>query len=99
MFVISKYFYFEELGIDYWWEILVGFMIFILMLYIFFVNLNVFGVVKMDIGVVFIVIVLVFVLGCFLMGIFVCYLIVMVLVFGINVFFVYFVVIGMGISW
>lgn len=72
---------------------------FVLMVYILFVNLSVFGVLGMDKGVVFIVMVLVLVLGCLLMGLVVKYLIVIVLGLGVNVFFIYFVVIGMGIKW
>lgn len=99
MSAISKYFHFEELGTDYRREILAGFTTFISMSYILFVNPNVLGAAKMDTGAVFTATALASALGCFLMGILVRYPIATAPALGINAFFAYSAVIGMGISW
>ena len=99
MSAISKYFHFEELGTDYRREILAGFTTFISMSYILFVNPNVLGAAKMDTGAVFTATALASALGCFLMGILARYPIATAPALGINAFFAYSAVIGMGISW
>lgn len=99
MSVISKYFHFEELGTDYRREILAGFTTFISMSYILFVNPNVLGAAKMDTGAVFTATALASALGCFLMGILARYPIATAPALGINAFFAYSAVIGMGTSW
>lgn len=48
---------------------------------------------------VFVVICIVVVIGCFIMGLWVNYLLVFVLGMGLNVFFIYGVVLGMGYIW
>ena len=99
MSAISKYFHFKELGTDYRREILAGFTTFISMSYILFVNPNVLGAAKMDTGAVFTATALASALGCFLMGILARYPIATAPALGINAFFAYSAVIGMGISW
>ena len=99
MSAISKHFHFKELGTDYRREILAGFTTFISMSYILFVNPNVLGAAKMDTGAVFTATALASALGCFLMGILARYPIATAPALGINAFFAYSAVIGMGISW
>ena len=62
-------------------------------------NPNVLGAAKMDTGAVFTATALASALGCFLMGILARYPIATAPALGINAFFAYSAVIGMGISW
>lgn len=80
-------------------EVLAGFTTFISMVYILFVNPSVLGASGMDTGAVFTATALASAIGCFLMGMYAKYPIATAPALGINAFFSYSVVIGMGVSW
>lgn len=80
-------------------EILAGFTTFISMVYILFVNPSVLGASGMNTGAVFTATALASAIGCFLMGMYAKYPIATAPALGINAFFSYSVVIGMGVSW
>lgn len=99
MAALSKYFQFDQLGTNYRREIIAGLTTFISMSYILFVNSNVLGAAKMNTGAVFTATALASALGCFLMGFLARYPIATAPALGINAFFSYSAVIGMGIPW
>lgn len=99
MSALSKYFQFKQLGTNYRRETMAGFTTFISMSYILFVNPNVLGAARMNAGAVFTATALASALGCFLMGFWARYPIATAPALGINAFFAYSAVIGMGIPW
>lgn len=99
MNAISKYFQLEELNTNVRTEVLAGFTTFISMSYILFVNPNVLGAAGMDKGAVFTASALAAAFGCLMMGIYAKYPIAVAPDLGINAFFAYSVVIGMGVKW
>ncbi|GAK47478.1 xanthine/uracil permease [Secundilactobacillus oryzae JCM 18671] len=96
---IANYFKFDELGTNYKTEFLAGLTTFISMVYILFVNPNILGASGMDKGAVFTATALASAFGCFVMGIVARYPIALSSSLGINAFFSYTVVIGMGYTW
>ena len=80
-------------------EILAGFTTFISMAYILFVNPTVLGAAHMDKGAVFTATALASAFGCLMMGLYAKYPIATAPGLGVNAFFAYSVVIGMGIPW
>ncbi|AZP95567.1 guanine permease [Latilactobacillus curvatus] len=96
---VSRFFGIEEQHSTVQREILAGFTTFISMVYILFVNPSVLGDSGMDKGAVFAATALASAIGCFLMGLYAKYPIATAPALGINAFFSYSVVIGMGVSW
>lgn len=99
MNAISKYFQLDELHTNVRTEVLAGFTTFISMSYILFVNPNVLGAAGMNKGAVFTASALAAAFGCLMMGIYAKYPIAVAPDLGINAFFAYSVVIGMGVKW
>lgn len=96
---ISNYFDLAKQNTTVKREVLAGFTTFISMSYILFVNPNVLGAAKMDTGAAFTATALASALGCLLMGFWAKYPIATAPALGINAFFSYSVVVGMGVSW
>lgn len=96
---IKKYFMFDELNTNFKTEILAGITTFVSMCYILFVNPTVLGDAGMNKGAVFVATALSAALGSIIMGIFAKYPIATAPALGINAFFSYTVVIGMGVKW
>jgi len=96
---VSRFFGIEAQHSTVQREILAGFTTFISMVYILFVNPSVLGASGMDKGAVFAATALASAIGCFLMGLYAKYPIATAPALGINAFFSYSVVIGMGVSW
>ena len=96
---LSRYFQLDELNSTVKREVLAGITTFFSMSYILFVNPNVLGAAKMNTGAVFTATALASALGCLLMGFLARYPIATAPALGINAFFSYSVVIGMGVSW
>ena len=96
---IKQYFAFDELETNLRWETLAGLTTFVSMCYILFVNPSVLGASGMDQGAVFTATALASALGSIIMGVFAKYPIATAPALGINAFFSYTVVIGMGVSW
>lgn len=96
---IKKYFMFDELKTNFKTEILAGITTFVSMCYILFVNPSVLGDAGMNKGAVFVATALSAALGSIIMGIFAKYPIATAPALGINAFFSYTVVIGMGVKW
>lgn len=99
MDAISKYFQLDKLRTNVRTEVLAGFTTFISMSYILFVNPNVLGAAGMSKGAVFTASALAAAFGCLMMGIYAKYPIAVAPDLGINAFFAYSVVIGMGVKW
>lgn len=96
---ISNYFHLDELHTNIRTEILAGFTTFISMSYIMFVNPNVLGAAGMNQGAVFTATALSAAFGTLMMGLYARYPIATAPALGINAFFAYSVVIGMGVNW
>lgn len=99
MNAISKYFNLDELNTNIRTEVLAGFTTFISMSYILFVNPNVLGAAGMSQGAVFTATALSAAFGTLMMGLYAKYPIATAPALGINAFFAYSVVIGMGVNW
>ncbi|TXD97741.1 NCS2 family permease [Psychrobacter frigidicola] len=80
-------------------EILAGITTFLTMAYIIFVNPNVLAEAGMDKGAVFVATCLASALGCFIMGIYARLPVALAPGMGLNAFFTYSVVLGMGYAW
>mgnify|MGYP003209905004 CR=1 FL=1 len=96
---IISYFGIDKHGSTIRREILAGFTTFISMAYILFVNPTVLGAAHMDKGAVFTATALASAFGCLMMGLYAKYPIATAPGLGVNAFFAYSVVIGMGIPW
>ncbi|AYG36625.1 NCS2 family permease [Lactiplantibacillus pentosus] len=96
---IAAYFNFSELKTSMRPEVLAGLTTFVSMAYILFVNPSVLGASGMDKGAVFTATALASALGCLLMGLVAKYPIAIAPGLGVNAFFTYSVVIGMGVKW
>lgn len=80
-------------------EILAGITTFLTMAYIIFVNPNILADAGMDSGAVFVATCLAAALGCFIMGIYARLPVALAPGMGLNAFFTYGVVLGMGYTW
>lgn len=80
-------------------EIMAGVTTFLTMAYIIFVNPNILSEAGMDSGAVFVATCLAAAVGCFIMGIFAKLPVALAPGMGLNAFFTYGVVLGMGHSW
>ncbi|MGV3489150.1 MAG: NCS2 family permease [Tuberibacillus sp.] len=96
---MRQYFEFEKYKTSYATEAIAGLTTFLSMVYILFVNPQVLGAAHMDPGAVFTATALVTAFGTLLMGILAKYPIAISPGMGINAYFAYSVVIGLGIPW
>src|SRR5262245_38695066 len=96
---LQRYFEFEKLGADWRTEILAGFTTFMTMAYIIFVNPGILHEAGMPLAAVTAATCLSAAVGSFLMGGFARYPIALAPGMGLNAYFAYVVVKGMGIPW
>ncbi|SES00748.1 NCS2 family permease [Salipaludibacillus aurantiacus] len=96
---MERYFRFDELGTNYNREIMGGVTTFLAMAYILFVNPSILAGARMDEGAVYVATALAAALGTMIMGIVARYPIALAPGMGLNAFFTYSVVLGMGIPW
>ncbi|MFT9030679.1 MAG: NCS2 family permease [Leuconostoc pseudomesenteroides] len=99
MSTIAHYFKFEELNTNYRTEFIAGLTTFASMAYILFVNPTVLGAAGMDKGAVFTATAIASAVATIFMGVVALYPIAIAPGLGVNAFFAYSVVIGMGIKW
>lgn len=96
---VARYFHFAEEGTNYRREILGGVTTFLAMAYIMFVNPNILAAAGMDKGALFTATALASIVGCLLMAFIARYPVGIAPSMGLNAFFAYSVVLGMGVSW
>src|ERR1700686_107598 len=96
---LERYFEFQKLGADWKTEILAGFTTFITMAYIVFVNPAILHEAGMPLAAVTAATCIASAFGSFMMGIVARYPIALAPGMGLNAYFTYSVVKGMGISW
>ncbi|MDF7637005.1 NCS2 family permease [Leuconostocaceae bacterium ESL0958] len=99
MSAIAKYFHFDQLGTSFKTEVVAGFTTFVAMSYILFLNPTVLGAAGMDKGAVFTATAIACAVATIFMGLVARYPIAIGPGLGINAFFAYSVVVGMGVSW
>jgi AGZA family xanthine/uracil permease-like MFS transporter len=99
MNVIERYFGINGQNTTIKTEVLAGVTTFLTMAYIIFVNPNVLADAGMDKGAVFVATCLAAAVGCFIMGIYARLPVALAPGMGLNAFFTYGVVLGMGYSW
>ncbi len=97
--MISRYFHFEEMGTNIRTEIIAGFTTFMAMAYIIFVQPAVLQVAGMDFDAVFVATCLASFIATLIMGLYANYPIALAPGMGENFFFVYTVVLTMGLTW
>lgn len=96
---MDRYFKFNELNTNYRQEFLGGLTTFLAMAYILFVNPNVLEPTGMDTGAIYVATALAAAIGTIMMGLIARYPIALAPGMGLNAFFTYSVVLGMGIPW
>ncbi len=96
---MQRYFNFRELNTNYRQESVAGLTTFLAMAYILFVNPSVLSDAGMDQGAVYVATALASAIACLIMGIWAKYPVALAPGMGINAFFAYTVVLGMGIPW
>ena len=99
MNAIERYFGIDGQNTTIKTEILAGITTFLTMAYIIFVNPNVLADAGMDKGAVFVATCLAAAIGCFIMGIYARLPVALAPGMGLNAFFTYGVVLGMGYAW
>ena len=99
MNAIERYFGIDGQNTTVRTEILAGITTFLTMAYIIFVNPNILADAGMDSGAVFVATCLAAALGCFIMGIYARLPVALAPGMGLNAFFTYGVVLGMGYTW
>ena len=99
MSTIAKYFKLDELNTSVRTEFIAGLTTFVSMAYILFVNPSVLGAAGMDKGAVFTATAVAAAIATLFMGIVALYPIAIAPGLGVNAFFSYSVVIGMGVKW
>ncbi len=97
--MFEKLFKLKENGTDVRTEIIAGLTTFLTMAYIIFVNPGMLSDAGMDHGAVFVATCLAAAIGCLIMGLFANYPVALAPGMGLNAFFTYGVVLGMGYSW
>lgn len=97
--VIARYFQFHEEGTSYRQEIIGGVTTFLAMAYIMFVNPSILSAAGMDKDALFTATALAAVVGCLLMAFVARYPVAIAPSMGLNAFFAYSVVLGMGVPW
>ncbi|MCO0831720.1 NCS2 family permease [Fructobacillus sp. W13] len=96
---IASYFQFKELGTSFKTEVIAGLTTFVAMSYILFLNPNVLSAAGMDKGAVFTATAISAAVATLFMGLVAKYPIAIAPGLGVNAYFAYSVVIGMGVSW
>jgi AGZA family xanthine/uracil permease-like MFS transporter len=96
---MKEYFQFKELNTNYRTETIAGLTTFLAMAYILFVNPNILSIAGMDKDAVFVATGLAAAVGTLIMGLLAKYPIALAPGMGLNAFFTFSVVIGMGIPW
>ncbi|WNK18783.1 NCS2 family permease [Halomonas piscis] len=96
---LHSHFRLAEHGTDIKTEIIAGVTTFLTMAYIIFVNPSILSEAGMDYGAVFVATCLAAAMGCLIMGIWANYPIAQAPGMGLNAFFTYTVVLGMGYTW
>jgi len=96
---MKNYFNFKELNTNYRQESVAGLTTFLAMAYILFVNTSILSATGMDEKAVFVATGLASAIGCLVMGIWAKYPVALAPGMGINAFFAFTVVLGMGIPW
>lgn len=96
---LARYFHFAEEGTTYHREIIGGVTTFLAMAYILFVNPAILGAAGMDKPALFTATALASIVGCLLMAFIARYPVAVAPSMGLNAFFAYTVVLGMGMSW
>ncbi|WP_010097498.1 NCS2 family permease [Ornithinibacillus scapharcae] len=96
---MKKYFEFEKLGTNFRTEFMGGLTTFLAMAYILFVNPDILSAAGMDKGAVFTATAIAAAVGTLFMGLIAKYPIALAPGMGLNAFFAFSVVIGMGIPW
>ena len=99
MNALNRYFGIDEQRTTIKTEIMAGLTTFLTMAYIIFVNPSILADAGMDSGAVFVATCLAAAIGCFIMGIFARLPVALAPGMGLNAFFTYGVVLGMGYSW
>lgn len=99
MNAIERYFGIDGQNTTIKTEVLAGLTTFLTMAYIIFVNPNILADAGMDSGAVFVATCLAAAVGCFIMGIYARLPVALAPGMGLNAFFTYGVVLGMGYSW
>lgn len=99
MNAIERYFGIDGQNTTIKTEILAGVTTFLTMVYIIFVNPNVLADAGMDKGAVFVATCLAAAIGCFIMGLYARLPVALAPGMGLNAFFTYGVVLGMGYAW
>ncbi|MES3675566.1 NCS2 family permease [Halomonas elongata] len=97
--LIDNHFKFAEHGTDVKTEVIAGITTFLTMAYIIFVNPSILSESGMDYGAVFVATCVASAIGCLIMGLWANYPIALAPGMGLNAFFTYGVVMGMGYSW
>ncbi|GEK71894.1 MULTISPECIES: NCS2 family permease [Halomonas] len=97
--LIERHFKLAEHGTNAKTEIIAGITTFLTMAYIIFVNPSILSESGMDYGAVFVATCLASAVGCLIMGLWANYPIALAPGMGLNAFFTYGVVMGMGYSW
>jgi AGZA family xanthine/uracil permease-like MFS transporter len=96
---MERYFQFKKLNTSYRQESVAGTTTFLAMAYILFVNPSVLGAAGMDEGAVYVATALSAAIACLIMGLWAKYPVALAPGMGINAFFAFTVVLGMGIPW
>lgn len=96
---LERWFKLKENGTTVRTEILAGFTTFLTMCYIIIVNPAILSITGMDFGAVFVATCISAAIGCFIMGAFANYPIALAPGMGLNAYFTFSVVQGMGVSW
>ncbi|MFC4324262.1 NCS2 family permease [Litchfieldia salsa] len=96
---MKKFFEFEALGTNYKKETVAGLTTFLSMAYILFVNPSILSAAGMDGNAVFVATALAAAIGSLLMGVIAKYPIALAPGMGLNAFFAFSVVLGMGVPW
>ncbi|HEY4551621.1 MAG TPA: NCS2 family permease [Bacillaceae bacterium] len=96
---MERYFNFKELNTSYRQESVAGLTTFLAMAYILFVNPTILSATGMDQGAVFVATGLASAIACLVMGLWAKYPVALAPGMGINAFFAFTVVLGMGIPW
>jgi AGZA family xanthine/uracil permease-like MFS transporter len=99
MSALEKLFKLEEHGSNVRTEVMAGVTTFLTMAYIIFVNPNILGDAGMPKGAVFVATCLIAALGTLIMGLYANYPIALAPGMGLNAYFAYVVVLGMGFTW
>ncbi|EIC14027.1 NCS2 family permease [Kingella kingae] len=96
---LERWFKLKENGTTVRTEILAGFTTFLTMCYIIIVNPAILSITGMDFGAVFVATCISAAIGCFIMGAFANYPIALAPGMGLNAYFTFSVVQGMGVNW